>query len=54
MEVAEGFLKHVCTRILEDYWEDLEQLGRRLRVPRTPLQEDKLQRGTRDPRQAWV
>jgi len=37
MKIAEGLLQHVCKRIKEEYQEDLDALGRDLRIPKTPF-----------------
>jgi len=37
MDVAEGLLYHVCRRVLEWHREDLEALGRTLRIPKRPF-----------------
>ncbi len=37
MKIAEGLFQHVCKRIKEEYGEDLDALGRSLRVPKTPF-----------------
>ncbi len=37
MKIAERLLQHVCKRIKEEYQEELEALGRDLRIPRIPF-----------------